>query len=278
MPHLWTNGVNLYYEEHGSGEPLVLIMGFTVSSIGWRWNLPAFAQEFRTIVFDNRGVGQSDKPDESYSMAMFADDTAGVLDGLGIDQAHVFGISMGGMIAQEFTLRNPQRVKTLTLGCTHCGGPNAALSQDPDVLRLLNDIDAVDVQQAAVVMTKVAVTQWFMQKHLDVLLQLNQLSMEHPTPKHGMVRQMQAVQGHDTYERLPQIAAPTLVITGKEDGLVPPQNSVTLAQRIPNADLVILSNASHPFNIELPETTAEIVKGFIRRRREWMQEFVPTPC
>jgi len=119
MPHLWTNGVNLYYEEHGSGEPLILIMGFTVSSIGWRWNLPAFAQEFRTIVFDNRGVGQSDKPDEPYSMAMFADDTAGVLDGLGIDQAHVFGISMGGMIAQEFTLRNPQRVKTLTLGCTH---------------------------------------------------------------------------------------------------------------------------------------------------------------
>jgi len=142
----------------------------------------------------------------------------------------------------------------------------------------LNDIDAVDVQQAAVVMTKVAVTQWFMQKHLDVLLQLNQLSMEHPTPKHGMVHQMQAVQGHDTYERLPQIAAPTLVITGKEDGLVPPQNSVTLAQRIPNADLVILSNASHLFNIELPETTAEIVKGFIRRRREWVQECVSTPC
>ena len=211
MPHLWTNGVNLYYEEHGSGEPLVLIMGFTVSSIGWRWNLPAFAQEFRTIVFDNRGVGQSDKPDEPYSMAMFADDTAGVLDGLGIDQAHVFGISMGGMIAQEFTLRYPQRVKTLTLGCTHCGGPNAVLSQDPDVLRLLNDIDAVDVQQAAVVMTKVAVTQWFMQKHLDVLLQLNQLSMEHPTPKHGMVRQMQATYTETGWEVFPQGLTDTLL-------------------------------------------------------------------
>jgi len=270
MPSLQSNGVNLYYEEHGSGDPLILIMGFTVSSIGWHWNIPAFARNFRTLVFDNRGVGQSDKPDVPYSMTMFADDTAGVLDTLGIDQAHVFGISMGGMIAQEFALRYPQRVKALVLGCTHCGGSQAVLSQDPDVLNMLGNIESVDVQQAAVTMTKVAVTPWFLQRRMDVLLQLNQLSMQHPTPKHGMVRQMQAIQGHGTYERLPQITSPTLVITGKEDGLVPPENSATLARRIPNADLSILSNASHLFNIELPETTVETVQGFIRRQREWM--------
>lgn len=270
MPHLRSNGVNLYYEEHGNGEPLLLIMGFTVSSIGWHWNVPSFAQDFRTIVFDNRGVGQSDKPDIPYSMSMFADDAAGLLDGLGIDQAHVFGISMGGMIAQEFALRYPQRVKTLVLGCTNCGGPTVIPSKDPDVLNMLGNIAALDVQQAALVMTKVAVTPWFMQKHMDVLLQMNQMSMQHPTPKHGMVRQMQAIQGHDTYDRLPQISAPTLVVTGKEDGLVPPENSVTITQRIPNADLVLLSNASHMFHMELPTATAEIVKGFIRRRREWV--------
>lgn len=269
MPHLSSNGVNLYYEEHGSGEPLILIMGFTVSSTGWHWNVPAFAENFRTIVFDNRGVGQSDKPDVPYSMPMFADDTAGLLDGLGIGQAHVFGISMGGMIAQEFTLRYPQRVKTLTLGCTNCGGANAILPKDPDVLNILGNIESVDVQQAALAMTKVAVTPWFMQKRMDVLLQMNQMSMQHPTPKHGMVRQMQAIQGHDTYARLPLISVPTLVVTGKEDGLVPPENSLTIAQRIPNADLVFLSNASHLFNIELPEATNAVVQGFIRRRREW---------
>jgi pimeloyl-ACP methyl ester carboxylesterase len=270
MPHLVSNGINLYYEEHGSGEPLLLIMGFTVSSIGWHWNVPSFAQDFRTIVFDNRGVGQSDKPDIPYSMSMFADDTAGLLEGLGIDQAHVFGISMGGMIAQEFALRYPRRVKTLMLGCTNCGGPTVVPSKDPEVLNMLGNIAALDVQQAAIVMTKVAVTPWFMQRRMDVLLQLNQMSMQYPTPKHGMVRQMQAIQGHDTYNRLPQITAPTLVVTGKEDGLVPPENSMTLAQRIPNADLVMLSNASHMFHMELPDATAEIVKGFIRRRREWM--------
>lgn len=270
MPHLKSNGINLYYEEHGGGEPLLLIMGFTVSSIGWYWNVPSFAADFRTIVFDNRGVGQSDKPDSPYSMPMFADDTAGLLDGLGIDQAHVFGISMGGMIAQEFALRHPQRVKTLILGCTHCGGPQVIPSQDAEVLNMLENIEALDVQQAAIVMTKVAVTPWFMQKHMDVLMQMNQMSLQHPTPKHGMVRQMQAIQGHDTYERLPRISAPTLVMTGKEDGLVPPENSVTLARRIPHADLVMLANASHMFPMELPNATAEIVKGFIRRRREWL--------
>jgi len=162
MPQLRSNGINLYYEEHGSGDPLLLIMGFTVSSVGWHWNIPTFAQEFRTIVFDNRGGGQSDKPDEPYTMTMFADDTAGVLDNLGIDQAHVFGISMGGMIAQEFALRHPQRVKTLVLGCTNCGGPRTLLSKDLDVLNMLGNIESVDVQQAAVAMTKVAVTPWFM--------------------------------------------------------------------------------------------------------------------
>ena len=269
MPHLSSNGITLYYEEHGSGEPLILIMGFTVSSIGWHWNVPAFARDFRTIAFDNRGVGQSDKPDTPYSMQMFADDTAGLLDGLGIDQAHVFGISMGGMIAQEFALRYPQRVKTLILGCTNCGGPNTIPSKDPEVLNMLGNIETFDVQQAALAMTKVAVTPWFMQKHMDILLQMNQMSMQHPTPKHGMVRQMQAIQGHDTYARLPQVSVPTLVVTGKEDGLVPPENSVTLAQRIPHADLVLLANASHMFHMELPNATAEVVREFIQRRREW---------
>src|SRR5262245_11717083 len=269
MPQLSANGINIYYEEHGTGEPLVLIMGFTVSSVGWHWNIADFAKHFRVIAFDNRGVGQSDKPNVPYSMATLADDTAGVLDSLGINTAHVFGISMGGMIAQEVALRHPQRVKTLILGCTNCGGTQTVLSKDPDVLNMMANIASVDVQQAALTMTKVAVTPWFMQKRMDVLLELNRLSAQHPTPQHGMVCQMSAIQGHDTYERLPQITVPTLVITGKEDGLVPPENSVTLAQRIPNADLTILSNASHLFNIELPEATVEVVTNFIQRRREW---------
>lgn len=270
MPHLQSNGISLYYEEHGSGEPLILIMGFTVSSIGWHWNIPSFAQSFRTIAFDNRGVGQSDKPDEPYSMPMFADDTAGLLDGLDIDSAHIFGISMGGMIAQEFALRHPERVKSLTLGCTNCGGENTILSSDPEVLHMLEHIESVGVEEAALAMTKVAVTPWFMQKHMDTLIELNRLSAVHPTPKHGMVSQMAAIQSHDTYARLPQISVPSLVITGKQDGLVPPENSVVLSRQIPNAELLILSNASHLFNIERPQTTVDSVTSFINGQREWL--------
>lgn len=270
MPHLQSNGISLYYEEHGSGDPLILIMGFTISSIGWHWNIPAFAQSFRTIAFDNRGVGQSEKPAVPYSMPLFADDTAGLLDGLGIDRAHIFGISMGGMIAQEFALRHPGRVKSLILGCTHCGGENATLSSDPEVRRMLEHIESVSVEEAALAMTKVAVTPWFTQKHMDTLLELNRLSAVHPTPKHGMVSQMAAIQSHDTYARLPQITAPCLVMTGKQDGLVPPENSVVLSRQIPNAELLILSNASHLFNIERPRTTAESVRSFINGQREWL--------
>src|SRR5262249_58377264 len=129
-----------------------------------RGTTPTSANNFRTIAFDNGGVGRSDNPDIPYSTAMFADATAGVLDTLSIERAHVFGISMGGMIAQEFALRYPQRVKTLILGCTNCGGPYTVQSKDPDVLNMLGNIASVDVQQAALIMTKVAVTPWFMQK------------------------------------------------------------------------------------------------------------------
>ena len=274
MPHLQSNGISLYYEEHGqensNAEPLILIMGFTVSSIGWHWNIPSFAKSFRTIAFDNRGVGQSDKPDEPYTMQMFADDTAGLLDGLGIDKAHIFGISMGGMIAQEFALRHSQRVKTLILGCTNCGGEKTTLSSDPEVLNMLGNIESVSVEEAALAMTQVAVTPWFIQKHMATLIEMNQMSAAHPTPKHGMVSQMAALQGHDTYARLPQISVPTLVITGKEDGLVPPENSLILSQQIPNAELAILSNASHMFHMERPETTVDVVSGFINGQQEWM--------
>ena len=269
MPYIESNGAKLYYEEKGQGEPLILIMGFTVSSVGWHWNVDGFAQSFRTITFDNRGVGQSDKPDEPYSITMLADDTAAVLDHLGVDQANVFGISMGGMIAQEFALRHSGRVKNLILGCTNCGGEKTMLSQDPEVVNMLNNTADFDVEQAALAMTKVAVTPWFVQKHMNTLLELNQLSSQHPTPKHGMINQMAAIQGHDTYERLPDISVPTLVITGKEDGLVPPENSAILAQRIPNADLTILSNASHLFNIELPQATVDVVSAFIQRQHAW---------
>src|SRR5262245_26968935 len=123
MPYAETNGTRIYWEEHGQGEPLLLIMGLGYSLEMWHRSLAVLAGGYRTIVFDNRGVGRSDVPPGPYPIATMAADAAAVMDAVGIQRAYVFGISMGGMIAQELALQQPQRVLSLILGCTHCGAP-----------------------------------------------------------------------------------------------------------------------------------------------------------
>src|SRR5438093_13182896 len=116
MATVRVNGIEVYYEEHGSGEPLLLIMGLGANAEGWYGQVPAFSREFRLIAFDNRGAGRSEKPNEPYTMRQLADDAAGLLDALEIGSAHVFGVSLGGMIAQELVLSHPPRVRALVLG------------------------------------------------------------------------------------------------------------------------------------------------------------------
>src|SRR4051794_18504846 len=129
MPHVTANGTKLYWEEHGSGDPILLIMGLGASLEAWDRLAPILATRYRTILFDNRGVGRSDVPPGPYSLETMADDAAAVLDAAGVKSAHVIGISMGGMIAQELALRHPSRVRRLILGCTSCGGREAVRAE-----------------------------------------------------------------------------------------------------------------------------------------------------
>lgn len=132
MPKVNVNGINIYYEIHGSGYPLILIRGLSSNADHWYCQVPAFSPHFSVITFDNRGIARSDIPDSPFTISTMADDTLGLMDLLKIPKAHFLGISMGGMIAQEIAVKYGQRVNGLILACTHCGGKQA-VQPDPSI-------------------------------------------------------------------------------------------------------------------------------------------------
>ena len=266
--------VELYYEEHGSGDPLLLIMGLAADSRAWMFQIPDFARHYRTIAFDNRGVGRSAKPAGPYTIHQMADDAAGLLDELGIARAHVIGVSMGGMIAQELALRHPERVRGLVLGCTYpepdadverqrqfsltqFGGSVSATGE----MRI--DLSALDPMMFFQHLLPTVFNQEFIDRDLAKLLPLFTGALEYGFSMEAILGQVEAVMGHRTTDRLHHIAAPTLVITGDQDRLVPPANSDILAENIPNAKLVKIAGGSHGFNFETPDVFNRAVLDFL---------------
>lgn len=274
MPTVRANGIAVYYEEQGSGDPVLLIMGLAGDSLAWMFQRDDFAKRYRTMLFDNRGVGRSDKPPGPYTTAQMADDAVAVLDALGVGRAHVVGVSMGGMIAQELALRHPQRVRGLVLGCTYAR-PDEAVKQTlaaalaafggssdaQGAIRLkATQIDPLAFFQLLVPLTFSA---QFLTDKLPVLMQVVAGTIQHGFSIEGILAQVAATQSHDTLARLAQIRAPTLVIAGERDQLVPAHNSDLLAARIAGAKLVKVTGGSHGFNFELPEVFNREVLGFL---------------
>ncbi|MCH7811025.1 MAG: alpha/beta fold hydrolase [Chloroflexi bacterium] len=269
MPTARANDIDLYYEEHGEGEPMLLIMGWGGNATTWAPQIPGLAEHYRVIAFDNRGVGRSSAPEEPYTIPQMANDTLGLLDALEVPRAHVFGVSMGGMIAQELALATPERVNALILGCTSPGGPNAAGSN-----RLRDNIDTFQEKTANGGRPD---QDWFSEfmKHLwteealarsDSNLQDFVLSViRHPPTPHGLRNQALAVAAYNAYDRLPEIRCPTLVVTGAEDELIAPRNSGILADRIPNAELRAFPGLKHAFHLERADLVNDLVIDFIQR-------------
>ena len=261
MPNVRAGELNLYCESHGSGEPLLMIMGLGGSALAWSPELiEDLARSYRVLVFDNRGTGRSDKPDVDYSIDAMAADAAGLLDALGIGRAHIFGVSMGGMIAQEFALHYPERVQTLTLGCTMAGGKNA-VAATPEAMAVLsaprNGLSDADLIRRS---WPISYTQSYLQSHrADLEAEIVRL-LTHPTPAFAYKRQLAATFKFNTYDRLPRIAAPTLVITGADDALLPAANSRILAERIPGAQLRFIPDAGHLF---FNQARAEFVAALV---------------
>src|SRR5689334_6287566 len=235
MPTARVGDVDLYYEEHGSGDPLLCIMGFATDSTGWLLQLPAFAERHRTIVFDNRGVGRSDKPTTPYTIHEMADDAAGLLDHLGIPRAHVLGVSMGGMIAQELALRHPERVRGLVLAATF-PEPDAATEAQRTVLftqmggtisetgEMRIDVTALDPLMFFQHLLPLVFNDGFIQTELPKLMQLFSGALQYGFSFEAILGQLQAVMAHKATDRLADIHAPTLVLTGDADRLIAPAN------------------------------------------------------
>jgi len=263
MPTARIGDINIHYTICGEGEPLLLIMGYRGSGFMWGEEfITLLTRHFQVIYFDNRGTGLSDKPETLYTIPMMADDAAGLLRHLGVRQTHVFGVSMGGMIAQEFALRYPQMVRRLVLGCTSCGGPQAFLASLPVLEKLLYPLD-MPREEAVRRPWTVMFSPWFLEARKDFLEVLTQRALLHPAPPQTSIRHLMAVQRFNTYGRLGLITAPTLVVTGDNDLIVPLANSRLLASRIGGASLEVVPDTGHGFFWEASQEVVALLHTFL---------------
>jgi 3-oxoadipate enol-lactonase len=243
MPFIENQGAKIYWDERSVGEPVLLIMGLGYPSDMWWRTRPLLDSRYRTIVLDNRGAGRSDVPPGPYPIALMAADALAVLDAAGVESAHVFGISMGGMIAQELALQSPLRVRSLILGCTAAGGPTAVRAE-PEVSELLMNRGAMPPEQAALAVIPYIYDPDTPRDRIDDDLAVRLPWLPRPE---GYIAQLQSILGWEAYSRLPQLKVATLVIHGETDRLVPLGNGELIAARIPGAKLVTLPHASHIF-------------------------------
>jgi pimeloyl-ACP methyl ester carboxylesterase len=259
------NGARLYYEVSGEGEPLLLLSGLGMNHLGWALQIPVYAREFKVIAFDNRGTGQSSSPEGvDYTIALLADDAAALLDALGVDAAHVYGVSLGGMIAQEMALRHPEKVRSLILGATWPGGPNTVPPEASAAAALAEFVGSGESITPA--FFDVLFSPGFLADHGAEFLELGQLLADYPaTPTEVLTAQAGAAARHDTYDRLPEITAPTLVIHGTDDTLIPTENGRILAERIPGAELILLEGARHAYLWEKQAESDAAILDFLRR-------------
>jgi pimeloyl-ACP methyl ester carboxylesterase len=250
------DGARIYYEIAGTGEPLLLISGQAGDHHGWDAVRPDFTDRYRTIVFDHRGTGASDKPDVPYSTRGFARDAVAVLDAAGIERAHAYGTSMGGRIGQWLGIEHADRLGALVLACTTPGDAHGIRRTAEADARLLAVTDADNVAEHLLA----DFTQGWIDAHPELLVVL-----DNPLPRHALVRHYRASQRHDSWAELPRIIAPTLVIHGGDDTVNPTANAPLLAGRIPGAELHIVAGGRHSFFIEFRTETTAVVRDFLAR-------------
>ena len=260
------NDIEIAYNIDGSGEPVVLIGGFTMVKESWELQVSELARHFSVITFDNRGVGETTVPHEPFTIADMAADTVGLMDALGIESAYFFGVSMGGLIAQILGLDYPERVKKLVLGCTTHGGSHAIQPEKSVMAALAQAADPDLPPEESVRQTMpFLISDRFMQEESERVEMFVGFALGHyPTPQ-GVAGQMGALIVFNVKRRLGEIHCPVLVITGSEDRMMPPGNSKLLAEGIPGAELYIVEGAGHNFFYENPNDVNSVLIDFFSK-------------
>jgi 3-oxoadipate enol-lactonase len=248
-------------ERSGEGPPLLLIMGMSGTALHWGEPfLDELRRDFEVLAYDHRGVGASSRLEGPLTIAQLAQDAAGLLDALGIASAHVLGISMGGMVAQELVLARPDLVRTLALGCTYCGGPGSSLTSPEVFQRLSEPMLAGDREGSLRAAWEVNVSPQ-MARDLKARERFMEIARTRAVAVPVIMAQMQAIAGHDTSARLPSVKAPTLVVHGTEDLLLGPQNGRLIASLVPGARLEIMDGVGHLFFWEQPQRSADLLRS-----------------
>jgi pimeloyl-ACP methyl ester carboxylesterase len=258
------DSVELYWESTGAGAPVLLVMGLGMTATGWWRTVPVLAERLRTIAFDNRGVGRSARPQGPYSVAQMADDAVAVLDAAGVERAHVYGISLGGMIAQEIALRHPHRVDGLVLGATTPGG-DAAVAADDDTLAFFRRRALMPAEEGVWASVPYNYGARTRAEHADRIGADIVERLRYPIEPDPYRAQLEAALGHDAHDRLRAIAAPTLVVHGDSDRMVVPANGRLVAGAIPGAQLLELAGAGHLYPTDAPEADVA-VRDFLSAR------------
>jgi pimeloyl-ACP methyl ester carboxylesterase len=258
------NGVRIAYRVQGDGPPLVLVMGYRLSCAAWPVSfVEALARRFTVVTFDNRGTGLSDKPVHGYAIANMARDVYGLLEELELERVHLLGYSMGGAIAQAFVRQFPERVLSLTLCATMCGGPRATFA-NAKVVRVMRDLDGLSPEQIARQIWKVTYSPGYLERHQALAEAQMRREIVLPTPLHAADLQFQAFAEFDGSASLTNIRCPTLVLTGDIDELIPPQNSLMLAKLIPGAKLVMFPGRGHRVLWESTEACLDLIMRFLQ--------------
>jgi 3-oxoadipate enol-lactonase len=252
MPTTNNGAVDLYWESAGRGPPVLLIAGQGMTLDAWWRTVPMLAGSFRLLAFDNRDVGRSSRLPWPYGVIQMVDDAVAVLDAAGIGRAHIYGISLGGMVAQELALRHPHRVDALVLGATTAGGPESVLAE-AQPLTFFVRVGAMAPEEAEWAAVPYNYSVRTRRRHGKRISEDIARRVEHQTDSLAYLHQVAAAATHNAAGRLRQIQAPTLIVHGQEDKIIPLQNAHQLAKGIPCAELKVWPDAGHLYITDEPQ-------------------------